>query len=118
MNYNILHDIFYYLPHARQLEYLLAIFDGDDFKYTFENWYKKDDEKYIVFFYRVSNDNLNDDNIDTYNEIYYFDSYETAYEYMEKKYKLVANTIIDSKKKLKKFYKNITILINLFKKYI
>ena len=38
MNYNILKTIFDFLPQSKRLDYLLNIFEPDDFRYAVKHW--------------------------------------------------------------------------------
>lgn len=42
MNYNIFHNVYYFLPQSKKIDYLLAVFDGDNFKYAYENWFHEE----------------------------------------------------------------------------
>lgn len=82
MNYNIIYDIGEYIPFScKYINYLMGVFDGDDLRFAINNWLLPNIvSKYIC----ICTYDIEDGIIIKYTK--FFIDYDSAYEYMKKKY--------------------------------
>ena len=99
MNYNIYHNIGEYIEsYGKSVDYLLAIFNGNDFKFAMENWIKpkisldwKINRKQMKYCCRYTKSSYNSgiaEGINNFFDSTYFINYTSAYNYMKKQHTL------------------------------